>query len=170
LESESSTTLKGLCLEILIAVGIVADQGCFIPDPDFCPSRIPDAGSRISYTKTATKERGEKNLLSYLFCSHKNYKNENYFDFELVKKKKKIWDNLQRILELSTQKLSLSFQNMGSGSGTRDPRSGIPDPGSGIRKKPIPDPGLRGQKGTGSRIRIRKTGCWSGALAVSSNM
>ena len=33
--------------------------------------------------------------------------------------------------------------------------SGIRDPGSG--KKPIPDPGSRGQKGTGSRIRIRNT-------------
>jgi hypothetical protein len=31
------------------------------------------------------------------------------------------------------------------------------DPRSGIRKKPIPDPGSRGQKGTGSRIRIRNT-------------
>jgi len=30
--------------------------------------------------------------------------------------------------------------------------------GSGIRKKPIPDPGSRGPKGTGSRIRIRNTG------------
>ncbi len=30
--------------------------------------------------------------------------------------------------------------------------------GSGIRKKPIQDPGSRGQKGTGSRIRIRNTG------------
>jgi hypothetical protein len=30
--------------------------------------------------------------------------------------------------------------------------------GSGIRKKPIPDPGSRGKKGTGSRIRIRNTG------------
>ncbi len=29
--------------------------------------------------------------------------------------------------------------------------------GSGIREKPIPDPGSRGQKGTGSRIRIRNT-------------
>ncbi len=28
----------------------------------------------------------------------------------------------------------------------------IRDPRSGIRKKPIPDPGSRGQKGTGSRI------------------
>ncbi len=35
--------------------------------------------------------------------------------------------------------------------------SGILDPRSGIRKKPIPDPGSRGQKGTGSRIRIRNT-------------
>jgi hypothetical protein len=33
--------------------------------------------------------------------------------------------------------------------------SGIRDPGSRIRKKPIPDPGV---KGTGSRIRIRNTG------------
>jgi hypothetical protein len=36
-------------------------EGCkknlFIPDPDFYPSQIPDP-------KTATKERGEKNLLS----------------------------------------------------------------------------------------------------------
>jgi hypothetical protein len=31
------------------------------------------------------------------------------------------------------------------------------DLGSGIRKKPIPDPGSRVQKGTGSRIRIRNT-------------
>jgi hypothetical protein len=29
--------------------------------------------------------------------------------------------------------------------------------GSGIRKKSIPDPGSRGQKGTGSRILIRNT-------------
>jgi hypothetical protein len=35
---------------------------------------------------------------------------------------------------------------------------GIRDPRSGIRKKPIPDPGSRGQKGTGSRIRIHNTG------------
>ncbi len=33
----------------------------------------------------------------------------------------------------------------------------IRDPRSGIREKPIPDPGSRGQKGTGSRIRIRNT-------------
>jgi hypothetical protein len=39
--------------------------------------------------------------------------------------------------------LSLSSQK--DGFGIRDPRSGI-------RKKPIPDPGSMGQKGTGSRI------------------
>jgi hypothetical protein len=32
-------------------------SGMFIPDPDFYPSRIPDP-------KTATKERGEKKILS----------------------------------------------------------------------------------------------------------
>jgi hypothetical protein len=36
--------------------------------------------------------------------------------------------------------------------------------GSGIRKKPIPDPGSRGQKGTGSRIRIRKTAFYKDKL------
>ncbi len=37
--------------------------------------------------------------------------------------------------------------------------SGIRDPGSGIRNKPIPDPGSMGQKApnAGSRIRIRNT-------------
>jgi hypothetical protein len=37
--------------------------------------------------------------------------------------------------------------------------SGIRDPRSGIRNKPISDPGSRGQKGPnpGSRIRIRNT-------------
>jgi hypothetical protein len=40
----------------------IPDPGCLsrIPDPDFYPSRIPDS-------KTATKERGEKNLLLKLF-------------------------------------------------------------------------------------------------------
>ncbi len=37
--------------------------------------------------------------------------------------------------------------------------SGIRDPGSGIRNKPIPDLGYGSsiEKGTGSRIRIRNT-------------
>jgi hypothetical protein len=44
--------------------------------------------------------------------------------------------------------LSLSSQKYGFG---------IRDPRSGIRKKPIPDPGSSGQNGTGSWIRIRNT-------------
>jgi hypothetical protein len=32
--------------------------------------------------------------------------------------------------------------------------------GSGIRKKTVPYPVSRGQKGTGFRIRFRKTGCY----------
>jgi hypothetical protein len=47
---------------------------------------------------------------------------------------------------------------MDLGSGIRDPGSGVRDPGSEIRK-PFSDPGSRGQKGTGSRIR--STGWWS---------
>jgi hypothetical protein len=78
------------------------------------------------------------------FCSHKNHKIENFLNFELVKKK--IWANLQRIIELSTQKIIIKLSKIW-----------VWDPGSEIRKKPIPDPGSRGQKGSESRIRIRNT-------------
>jgi hypothetical protein len=47
----------------------VADPGCL--------SRIlifTHPGSRISDPKTATKERGEQNFLSNIFCSHKFHK------------------------------------------------------------------------------------------------
>jgi hypothetical protein len=57
--------------------------------------------------------------------------------------------NFEKILELFTQKIVTKLSKIW----VRDPRSGI-------RKKPIPDPGARGQKGTGSRIRIRNTGFW----------
>ncbi len=96
----------------------VADPGCLsrIPDPDFYPSRIPDP-------KTATKERGEKkNLLSYrtFLCNHKFHKIENYFSFEVLKKK--IWADSQRFLELFPKKLSQTSQKYGFG--IRDPGSG----------------------------------------------
>jgi hypothetical protein len=60
----------------------VVDQGCckccgsgmFIPDPDFCPSRIPHPGSRIPDPasrildpKTATKVRGVKKFVALPF-------------------------------------------------------------------------------------------------------
>jgi hypothetical protein len=86
-------------------------------------------GSRVQKQQ---KERGVKVIsCPSFFCSHKNHKIKNYINFEAVKKK--IRANLQRIIELSTQKLSLSSQGLESG----------------IRKKPIRYPGSKGQKGTG---------------------
>jgi hypothetical protein len=124
----------------------VADPGCLsrIPDPDFYPSRIPDPGS-----KNSNKKEGCKKKFCHTFlCSHKCLKIENYFSFEVLKKKfgpifKEIWNFLPKKLSLSSQKYGF----------------GIRDPGSG--KKLFPDPGSRGQKGTGSRIRIRNIDCFT---------
>jgi hypothetical protein len=58
----------------------------------------------------------------------------------------KIWANFQRIIELFTQKIVTKLSKIW-----------IWDPGSGKNLFRIPDPGSRGQKGTGSRIRIRNT-------------
>jgi hypothetical protein len=79
----------------------VADPGCLslTPDPDFYPSRIPNLGSRIPDPKTVKKERGEKKLFSYLFCSRKFHKIANYF---FLMPKKKIWSNFKKIIELFT--------------------------------------------------------------------
>jgi hypothetical protein len=52
--------------------------------------------------------------------------------------KKKIWANFQRIIELFAQKIVTKLSKVW-----------VWDPGSEIRKKPIPDPGSRGQKDTG---------------------
>jgi hypothetical protein len=56
--------------------------------------------------------------------------------------KKKIWANFQRIIELFTPKIATKLSKIW-----------VWDPGSEILEKPIPDPGSRGQEGTGSRIR-----------------
>ena len=115
---------------------------------------IPDPGSRIPDPKTVTKERGEKKICYHtFFCSHKFYKLEYYVIFEMLKKK--IWANFQRIFEVFTPKIFNMLSNIW-----------VWDLGSGIRKKPIPDPGSRGQKGTGSRIRIRNT-VWKEPQRVS---
>jgi hypothetical protein len=69
--------------------------------------------------------------------------------------KKKIWANFQRIVEVFTQKIFNMLSNIwvcDPGSEIRDPEKTIPDPGFRI-----PDSGSRGQKGTGSRIRIHNT-------------
>ncbi len=77
-------------------------SGMFIPDPGSWFLPIPDPGSRIPDPKTATKERGEIFCHTFL-CSHKFPKIENFFSFEVLKKK--IWSNFQRIIELFTQKI-----------------------------------------------------------------
>jgi hypothetical protein len=118
----------------------------FIPDPGSRFLPIPDPGSRIPDPKTAMKDFGEKKFVVIPFFGVINFTKLNYFIFEMLKKK--IWAKFQKIIELFNQILSLSSQKYGFG---------IRDSRSGIRKKPIPDPGSRGQKGTGSRIWIRNT-------------
>jgi hypothetical protein len=82
-----------------IVIYSVADPGCLSQILIFT-----HRGSRIPDPKTATKERDEKKLVVIpFFCSHKFYKIENYFIFEMLKKK--IWANFQRIIELFTQKI-----------------------------------------------------------------
>ncbi len=120
-----------------------------IPDPDFYPSRIPDHGSRISdpgsrNQKQQWKTLVKKNLSSYLFFGVLNFTKLNYFIFKMLKKK--IWANFKKIIEFFTQKIVSKLSKIW-----------VWDPGSAIRKKPIPDPGSRGQKGTGSRRRNTDT-------------
>jgi hypothetical protein len=80
----------------------------FIPDPDICPSRIPDLGSQIQ--KQQQKRGVKKKSVVLPFFSDTNHKIENYINFELVKNK--IWANLQRIKELSTQKIVIKLSNI----------------------------------------------------------
>jgi hypothetical protein len=56
-----------MCLAFYVFRDSVADPGCL--------SRIPDL--------TTTKDEGRK-FLSYLFCSHKYHKIENYFIFKRI--------------------------------------------------------------------------------------
>jgi hypothetical protein len=101
----------------------------------------------FTHPRSRIQKQQQKRAVTKIFFvipSHKFHKIENYFSFEVLKKK--ILPHFQRILELFTQKIATklsAFKNMGLGSG--------------IRKKPMPDFGSRGQKGTGSRIRIRNT-------------
>jgi hypothetical protein len=69
-------------------------------------SRMSDPGSRIQ--KQKQKRWVKKICCSTFLCSHKYHKIVNYFIFELVKKK--IWANLQRIIELFyTQKIVINL-------------------------------------------------------------
>jgi hypothetical protein len=64
-------------------------------------SRISDPGSWIQKQQ---QRRGVKIFFCHiLLCSHQFHKIENYFSFEVLKKK--IWAYFQRIIELFTQKI-----------------------------------------------------------------
>jgi hypothetical protein len=66
--SRSGVIKKPRSVAGFILKSSVADPGCLF--------RIPDP-------KTATKDRGEKKFVVIPFCSHKFYKIENYFIFEM---------------------------------------------------------------------------------------
>jgi hypothetical protein len=87
------------------------------------------------------KDRDEKKLLSYLFWRQKLYKIELFYFLNVEEK---------NLGQFSKHNITFYPKILYRGSEIRDPRSGI-------RKKPIPDPRSRGQKGTGSRIWIRNT-------------
>jgi hypothetical protein len=70
------------------------------------------------------------------FCSHKFHKIENYFIFEMPKKK--IWASFQRIILLLPKRLSLSSKIW------------VWDPGSGKNLSRIPDPGVKKATDPGS--------------------
>jgi hypothetical protein len=79
-----------------------------------------------------------------LFCSHKFHKTENYFVFELLKKK--IWANFQRIIEHFLQKIVIKLSKIwfwDPGSEIQDPEktySGSRIQGSKRHRIPDPDP------------------------------
>ncbi len=110
----------------------VADPGCLsrIPDPDFYPSQIPDLGSRIQKQQ---QKRGVKKIFLHTFYVATNFTKLNII-LVLKCRRKKVWANFQRIIELFTQKIVTKLSKIW-----------------------VRDPGSRGQKGTGSRIRNTAT-------------
>ncbi len=117
----------------------------FIPDPGSWFLPIPDPGSRIPDSKTATTERGEKKIFVLTFYAATNF---SKLQIILVLEcwRKKIWANFQRIIELFTQKIV-----------TKLSKKWVWDPGSGKHLFRIPDPGVKKASNPGSRIRIRNT-------------
>ncbi len=120
-------------------------SGMFIPDPGSWFLPIPDPGSQIQ--KQQQKTGVEKKIFKPFFVAT-NFTKLNIILF-LICWIKKFGIIFKELLKFLPKKLSPSPQKYWFG--IRDPRS---------RKNlfRIPDPGSRGQKGTGSRIRIRNTG------------
>ncbi len=86
-------------------------------------------GSRISDPKTAKKRGRGGNCCHTFFCSHKFHKLENYFIFEMPKKKSLA--SFQRIIELFTLKFVTKVSKTGFGirvQWSKRRGSRIPDP------------------------------------------
>jgi hypothetical protein len=106
----------------------VADPGCL--------SRIRIFSHPGSWIKKQQQKRGVKKNFSHTFLSsHKFHKIENYFSFEVLKKK--ICANFQRIIELFTKRIvtklsKIWFWDPGSGKNLSriqgSKRHRIPDP------------------------------------------
>jgi hypothetical protein len=59
-----------------------------ISNPDFYPFRMPDPGSRIpDLGSRIQKQQQERGVKHNFLCSYKFHKTENYFSFEVLKKK-----------------------------------------------------------------------------------
>ncbi len=113
----------------------------FIPDTDFLS--IPDHGSRIPESrnpKTAPNEKGESFFCPTILCSHKYHKIVNNF---LLNRLRNFLAKTLRIIVLFTQKVVIKLSKIW----VWDQRSG-----KNLSR-------IQGQKGTGSRIRIRNTVC-----------
>ncbi len=114
------------------------------PDPGLVSATLVDSDSFFllrkcryhSGTRKRVREGGGGGLESGYQCTECRYQCTtavlNYFSSEVIMKK---LANFQRIIEIFVKKLFKIWSW---------------DPGSGSRNKPIPDPGSRGQKGTGS--------------------
>jgi hypothetical protein len=102
----------------------------FIPDPDIYPSRIPDLGSRSQ--KQQQKRGVKKNSCHTFLWSHKFHKIENYFTFEMLKKK--ILGKFSKNYRTFNPKIVTKLSNIWFG---------IRDPGSGKNLFRIPDPGVK---------------------------
>ncbi len=111
------------------------------PGSCFYPSRIQ---------KPQLKRGVKKKCCQTFFCRHNFHKIVNYFSFECWRKKfRPIFKKLKNFLP---KRLSLSSQKYGFG----------------IRYPEKTHPGSRGQKGTGSRIRIRNTASYERNVSKST--
>jgi hypothetical protein len=120
----------------------VADPGCLSRILIFTHpgSRISDPGSKNSIKREGLKKISCHNLL----CSHKFHKIAHYFSFHV--RKKKIWANFQRNIELFSHKIVNKLSKIwiwNPGSEIRDPEktySGSRIQGSKRNRIPDPDP------------------------------